>query len=168
MRYVLEAGLTHHGREFLSSWEAFDRGWKIAICTLVSGNLASDLREYIQEIKVIEPSDQFILRSGEFQDDQFSSWFQHSQGFPQAFVLVLEIPYSESICHPVEAAIGVAQVLTVSCFNRNPGPKALLCNLFLHYIKHAFGQVHSGDMGFRKSLGYRNCEVSSPACQVKD
>ena len=117
MRNGLETGLTHHGRDFLLSGEVLDRGWQIVICPLVSGYLASDFWAGIQEIKVIEPPDYFILRSGEFQDDQFSTWFQHPQGFPQAFVLILEIPYSKGICHPVEAAIRETQVLPISCFD---------------------------------------------------
>ena len=63
-----EAGLAHRGHERLFAGEGGDGGGEVGVGGLVTGDLAADLREDVQEIEVVEPADYLVLWAGELKD----------------------------------------------------------------------------------------------------
>lgn len=77
-----EAGLAHCGGEFLFAGEGGHRGGEVGVGGLVTGDLAADLREDVEEIEVVEPADDFVLWAGELKDHEAAAGFEDAQHLP--------------------------------------------------------------------------------------
>lgn len=77
-----EAGLAHCGGEFLFAGEGGDGGGEVGVGGLVTGDLAADLREDVEEIEVVEPADDFVLWAGELKDHETAAGFEDAEHFP--------------------------------------------------------------------------------------
>lgn len=80
--YGAEAGLAHCGGEFLFAGEGGDGGGEVGVGGLVTGDLAADLREDVEEIEVVEPADYLVLWAGQLQDHETTSGFQDAEHLP--------------------------------------------------------------------------------------
>lgn len=111
---ALEAGGAHRGGELLLAGEGGDGGGEVGVGGLVSGDLSADLREDVEEIEVVEPSDDLVLRAGQFEKNEAAAGLQDSAHLAEAFLSVLEVPDSERYGDPVESVVGEAEVLAVA------------------------------------------------------
>lgn len=77
-----EAGLAHCGGELLFAGEGGYGGGEVGVGGFVTGDLAADLREDVEEIEVVEPADDFVLWAGELKDHETAAGFEDAEHLP--------------------------------------------------------------------------------------
>ena len=146
-----------------------DRGRKILVSGPVAGNGTADAGKDMQEIQVVCPPHQPVLRHGQLQDDGFSTGLQHPEKLGKPALLVLEIPDAESTRDAVERPLPIGKILTVSNLEGNALPYTGFLRLAFHQRHHPLGNIGTDD--FRScSSGFSdgNGGIPRPARDIQD
>lgn len=108
------------------------RSRKVSVGCLVSRDLASDNRQYMNEIQFEKPAQNRIGRNGKFQNHKFSARAQYPEHFTETSLPVLEISHPESYSYSVETSVIETELFAVTLLAGH--------NFFesfrLHFLRH--------------------------------
>src|SRR3954468_17101386 len=90
-----ETGVTDHAGEKFGLWKIADRFHKIAIRFGVAGDRASDLRDHIERVKLVELLKARYIDRGKFQTQKMPARLEHAVGFLQRCIDAGDIANAE-------------------------------------------------------------------------